>query len=169
MNTLSLYTKGERTERAPSRRDDNSSISILKSVQIEIMRKIPAVWDPNWAIKVCFMCLGILYLHCWGGLYLILVSGLLLESAPVLRTHYYTIVFPSLQEVDLLQRQKDLFNNGQIWNHFTSFILSWSCSQFQSKSQPIPKILTTCLLAALLCHVSELHWSWIYYFTDFFW
>lgn len=64
VNAHSLCTKRERTERAQNSRDEKSNISILKSVQIEIMRKIPAVWDPNWVIKVFFVCLGMFYLHC---------------------------------------------------------------------------------------------------------
>lgn len=95
LNAVSLCTERERTGRVENSRDENSSITIMEPVQIEIMRGNPAVWYPNWATKFCFIYLGVLYLHCWGGLYLITVSNLLLESAPVLRLHYYSTAVPS--------------------------------------------------------------------------
>lgn len=64
LNALSLCTERERTGKAENSKDENSSSTIMEPVQIEIMRGSPAVWDPNWATKVCFIYLGVLYLHC---------------------------------------------------------------------------------------------------------
>lgn len=47
LNDLSLCTERERTKRATNSRDENSSITIMKSVQIEITRENSAVWDSN--------------------------------------------------------------------------------------------------------------------------
>ena len=45
LNAVSLCTERERTGRAENSRDENSSITIMEPVQIEIMRGNPAVWD----------------------------------------------------------------------------------------------------------------------------